>query len=470
MSPQQLLGQRSEPADDIYALGATLYELLTGKPPFYTGSLAVQIREIPPPRLNERRQELGIEGEPVPAAWEETILACLAKKSGERPATAAKVLEKLGLAPGLKASPQSSPPMALARTPSRKRLWQIVAGAALLALIAAAGWFWICLPAQGRKAELAQRNHAAILARIEGTPDSAPPATVAATDQAVRDYLATAPAALKPDVAAAWAGQQAACAAYQTSNAPGDLTVRTTPVGAEVQVGTLPWSKSPLTVKDQKTGRYPVQIRLSGYDDWNGEAEIKAGGSPELSVPLVRSQGGLVVETEPAGLRFRLQGPDHSESGTAGPQPHELPTGRYLLTVSRRGFADVTRYVEVKPHSTAVEKIVVGNAIAGTWTWTLPGRGSAAGGTLTLTLAYRDGRLTGSASNAGRLAGAEPGLSDLVFENDRLAFSLVRNIQGFRIETKYSGRLDGDVIRGMVETPGRGGQMVRREWEARRVK
>src|ERR1017187_1682632 len=43
MSPQQLEGKRPQAADDIYALGAMLYESLTSKPPFYTGELPHQI-------------------------------------------------------------------------------------------------------------------------------------------------------------------------------------------------------------------------------------------------------------------------------------------------------------------------------------------------------------------------------------------------------------------------------------------
>src|SRR5205085_5643553 len=37
MSPQQLMGEKPCVADDMYALGATLFELLAGKPPFYRG-------------------------------------------------------------------------------------------------------------------------------------------------------------------------------------------------------------------------------------------------------------------------------------------------------------------------------------------------------------------------------------------------------------------------------------------------
>ncbi|CAN5502394.1 hypothetical protein BH20VER1_BH20VER1_18370 [soil metagenome] len=45
MSPQQLDGERGTHLDDIYSLGATLYDLLTSKPPFYSGNLDKQIHE-----------------------------------------------------------------------------------------------------------------------------------------------------------------------------------------------------------------------------------------------------------------------------------------------------------------------------------------------------------------------------------------------------------------------------------------
>lgn len=103
MSPQQMRGDRPQATDDIYALGATLYELFAGKPPFFRGdlvSLMLQIRDRPPPPIATMRTELEMVGEPVPAAWEEVIIACLAKEPQARPQSAAEVAARLGLGGG----------------------------------------------------------------------------------------------------------------------------------------------------------------------------------------------------------------------------------------------------------------------------------------------------------------------------------------------------------------------------------
>src|SRR5262245_17743558 len=56
MSPQQARGESATPADDIYAIGATIYELLTSRPPFWQGDVPTQVGTIVPPRIAERRR------------------------------------------------------------------------------------------------------------------------------------------------------------------------------------------------------------------------------------------------------------------------------------------------------------------------------------------------------------------------------------------------------------------------------
>lgn len=87
MSPQQMDGDPASPSDDIYALGATLYELLTSRAPFFSGDINHQVQNVPPQPVQACQKELGIEN-PIPPNVASLIMACLSKNTAERPPTA----------------------------------------------------------------------------------------------------------------------------------------------------------------------------------------------------------------------------------------------------------------------------------------------------------------------------------------------------------------------------------------------
>jgi serine/threonine protein kinase len=97
MSPQQLEGERGTPLDDIYSVGASIYELLTSRPPFYSGNIDSQIRRKVPPPMAQRRQELETEGEPIDANWEQVVRSCLAKDPTRRPQSVLEIADRLEL-------------------------------------------------------------------------------------------------------------------------------------------------------------------------------------------------------------------------------------------------------------------------------------------------------------------------------------------------------------------------------------
>jgi len=132
MSPQQLEGKRGTHLDDIYSLGATLYDLLTSKPPFYSGNIDRQIRERVPQSMAERRKDLNIEPASVPAIWEQVVAACLQKDPAKRPQSAMDVAHRLQLS--------ALPIPVTSAVPSKLILW---AGAAvLICLIGFGGWYF----------------------------------------------------------------------------------------------------------------------------------------------------------------------------------------------------------------------------------------------------------------------------------------------------------------------------------------
>jgi serine/threonine protein kinase len=116
MSPQQAEGKRPSHLDDIHALGATIYELLTGKPPFFRGNQGAimhQIVYVVPPSIAERREDLEVTGKTsVPQEWEETVAACLAKEAANRPQSAGEVLARLRKPPPIAhVAPPPPPPI-----------------------------------------------------------------------------------------------------------------------------------------------------------------------------------------------------------------------------------------------------------------------------------------------------------------------------------------------------------------------
>jgi serine/threonine protein kinase len=97
ISPERSSGAPVTPADDVYAFGATVYDLLTSRPPFFRGNVLFQLQSVVPPSMTERRMEFSILGDQIPSEWEEVIAACLAKKPGDRPRSIREVGERLGL-------------------------------------------------------------------------------------------------------------------------------------------------------------------------------------------------------------------------------------------------------------------------------------------------------------------------------------------------------------------------------------
>jgi serine/threonine protein kinase len=82
MSPEQAMGEREITArSDVYALGAVLYEMLTGEPPFTGPTAQAIIARV----MTEEPRSLTLQRKSVPPHVEAAVVTALSKLPGARP-------------------------------------------------------------------------------------------------------------------------------------------------------------------------------------------------------------------------------------------------------------------------------------------------------------------------------------------------------------------------------------------------
>ncbi len=108
---------------------------------------------------------------------------------------------------------------------------------------------------------------------------------------------------------------------------------------------------------------------------------------------------------------------------------------------------------------------------AGNWKWSQQGRNGPQ--EYTAKLDVKDGKVMGAVTGGGggQAAPAPADIGDATFKDGAITFTVTREFNGNKRVTKYSGKLEGDMIKGTIMAPGRGGaEPMPVDWVATRVK
>jgi hypothetical protein len=106
---------------------------------------------------------------------------------------------------------------------------------------------------------------------------------------------------------------------------------------------------------------------------------------------------------------------------------------------------------------------------AGTWTWESPGRQGGEPRKSTLKLKVEGTKLLGTITTPGR-QGGDPVVTEISegkVNGAEVSFAVVREFNGNKFTMKYKGKVEGDAIKGTIESE-RDGNVRTRDWEAKR--
>jgi serine/threonine-protein kinase len=406
MPPEALLEKSVDGRSDVFALGVTLYEAVTGQHPFLADTFLNTMERI----LHHAPPAVNLVNHKAPAELARIVNKMLSKTPPDRYATSADLLVDLRAlhrtvtfptftspspAPTEAASiptaplPAAAPPQPAAQAAAPQRGMSTVAkaliGVAAAGLLAAGLYlFWAgrtavpVPPAQPVAAQPATEGAPGIGA----SPEAAPSATVTPETSAASDPPATAtaqPAAppAAPPSAVAQPNSPAVPATARGGTPPptaaeprtpprptapaapaerplaspglGDVEVITDVLAAQAILtapdGRTQECQTPCRFAGLRPGRYTMQLTKSGYRTLRRIIELRAGSVSPQNLKLEPQRASLEITSDPSQAEVYVNG---ERQASLTPATISLAPGTYRIALQKAGYGRYEGSVELK--------------------------------------------------------------------------------------------------------------------------
>jgi len=396
MPPEQIKDfSQTDKRSDIYSIGMTLFEMVTGKVPFENIDSDFDIRET---IVHKELNKPSLYKSDIPVELENIILKAIAKDPAERYQTTDEMLQDLlnfeASLPGQETVTREPQPVsdesnkaddetyASFGNEKKSPLLKITSAVILLAILIMIVFllkdkFFVNKSANDLKAQIAvttspPQADLLINGELAGkTPLTSLPIktgqqyslsiskngyeridTVFTPNSDGKNNLSFL---LKPiTIENNQKAVQPAVVKTQNKNTAvnnfASLSLNSVPDGANVTINGELKGATPLQLNDLVSGNYDISITANGYKTYSDNIKLKKGDSKKIEIPLIPLTGNLAIITEPPGAQIRIDNkPLNSLSPTS---VDKITAGKHTIVISKNGYASYTAEINVTPGQT----------------------------------------------------------------------------------------------------------------------
>jgi serine/threonine protein kinase len=339
MPPEQIRGLKNvDHRGDLFSLGMTMYESLSGALPFDKNASGYTIQKI---IVEEPFADLRKNNPDIPRALGRIIMRSLEKDPEKRFQSAAEMraaideFEKEQLTSGATTIYANGPeaPGVTLKT-SRGRVYSLVAATAVCLLLALL--FFYRPNRESNASDTSTQNDPAEvpIAPIQPPAASATVPIVPIDSSAIAgpppDTTLSTPPAPTPPIAE-----------------KGGLRILSEPSGARIRIGERDFGFTPAILRNMTPGTVQVTLLKEAFLPTTFTATIDPGAVREYTMPLRVPQGTILVTAIPYGDLYVGNTP--IQAGVQSDYPLQLPAATHTISIRHPEFGEWRRAIDVKP-------------------------------------------------------------------------------------------------------------------------
>ena len=346
MSPEHVKGFAfTDHRSDIYSIGMTAYEMLTGKVPFNHGETDFGIREKIMRKEFPSMRKMQAD---IPKELDKIILKSIAKSPAKRYQSTAEMLADLSLIYPSDTAVAGKPVVVQQSNRIKRPLITVLSS---VSVIIAAIMFFLFIGHNGAKSELVSENNA-------NAANKTPPADTMKTDLSKQANVSNvipedttrnnainepAPEILKPVAKAEGVRPEK----KETSViSAASVSIQSEPDGVTIWSEGRIIGRTPFTVSSMESGSREFIFKKEGYKELNQTFDIKANRQNEFNVTMTEAAATASIISVPDDAIVFLDGKELPGLRTPV-QLEEISPGSHSLIIKKSGYADAQQNIEV---------------------------------------------------------------------------------------------------------------------------